>query len=389
MGSLACETVRDMMKLVPLALLALTSPSLAAPQRGVPSAEELMTAWSRLDEADRKDTVDWFIAECDRAQDFRANLERFVMEQVGGPRVELPAAEDPPTFDPELHCPGQPIARRFVSTKSGKHKKVVEEMLSGLERPMRPAVVYDWARQELVRVAPFDDPERIAHNAAHGFTPYTDLVEAWVVKSLDGGEMADQAKAFGHAYADRSGNAYREITLFEAWGSGRDMEMPDVECLGIVHRLDDDWKTYVAPVNARLHRRLYGQIGDHYVPYKAYRDMREAIARTYVTYEPTLPTGYATTRDKLHGFWERAASDPEALGQTLPKPSKWREWFAKEGRAVDQDDELRGRTRGRMAALRKSGQWARRTFHGILVEYGAFEEPDKAPGQAKEGGGGL
>ena len=370
-----------MLKLAAPLLIALTPPALAAPQRGVPSPQDLLRAWSSLEEADRRDTVEWFIAECDRAQDFRAQLERFVLGQVGGPKAEFAAAEDPPTFDPELHCPRQPIARRFVSTSTGKHRKVVEEMLGGLERVMRPAVRYDWARGELVRVAAFDDPRRIAHNAAHGFAPYTDLVEAWVVKSLDGGTMREEAKVFGHAYADRSGNAYREITLFEAWGSGRDMEMPDVECLGIVHSLDDDWKTYVAPVNARLHSRLYAQIGEHYVPYKAYRDMREAIARTYVTYEPVLPTGYSTTRDKLHGFWERAGSDPAALGKTLPDADEWRAWFAREGRAVDQDDELRGRTRGRMSALRKSSQWARRTFHGILVEYGAFETK-------KEGGDG-
>ena len=372
----ACKTAAVMLKLAAVSLVALTSPALSAPQRGVPTPEELLRAWSSLEEAERKDTVDWFIAECDRAQDFRAQLERFVLEQVGGPRVELSAASAPPVFDPARHCPKQPIQRRFVSAKTGKHRKVVQEMLSGLERVMKPAVRYDWARGELIRVAPFDDPQRIAHNAAHGFTPYTDIVEAWVVKSLDGGAMGDQARAFGHAYADRSGNAYREITLFEAWGSGRDMEMPDVECLGIIHSLDDDWKTYVAPVNARLHSRLYGRIGEHYVPYKAYRDLREAIARTYVTYEPALPTGYSTTRDKLHGFWERAGSDPAALARSLPGTDDWKEWFIREGRAVDQDDELRGRTRGRMSALRKSSQWARRTFHGILVEYGAFEKKD-------------
>lgn len=366
-----------MLKLATAVLIALAPPALCAPQRGVPSAEELLRAWSSLEEADRKDTVDWFIAECDRAEDFRAQLERFVLGQIGGPRVELRPAEAPPTFDPERHCPAQPIKRRFVSTKAGRHRKVVDDMLGGLERAMKPAVRYDWSRGELVRLAPFDDPRRIAHNAAHGFTPYTDLVEAWVVQSLDGGAMSAEARAFGHAYADRSGNAYREITLFEAWGSGLDMEMPDVECLGLVHSLDDDWKTFVAPVNARLHGRLYARIGEHYVPYKAYRDLREAIARTYVTYEPSLPTGYSTTRDKLHGFWERAGSDPAALAGTLPDPDEWREWFAREGRAVDQDDELRGRTRGRMSALRKSSQWARRTFHGILVEYGAFDTKEE------------
>ena len=132
--------------------------------------------------------------------------------------------------------------------------------------------------------------------------------------------------------------------------------MPDVECLGIVHSLDDDWKTYVAPVNARLHSRLYAQISEHYVPYKAYRDMREAIARTYVTYEPVLPTGYSTTRDNSTASGSDPVPDPAALAKTLPDADDWRAWFAREGRAVDQDDELRGRTRGAVrCASRASG----------------------------------
>lgn len=371
------------------ALLCIAPFAGAAPQKGTPEPEELIAAWNRLEAADRKDTVDWFVAECDRAQDFRAQLERYVLEQVGQAGVELPAAGDPPTYDPERHCPAQPIPRRFVNTSKGKHAKLAKGFLDPSARAMRPAVRYDWATGGLVRLEAWDTPERIAQNAALGFTPYTDLVEAWVLQQLDTGEMRATAEAFGHAYADRSGNAYREVTLYTAWSSGQEIEMPDVECLGIVHALDKDWKTYVAPVNPRLHRKLYTQIGDHFVPYRAYRDLRESIARTFVTYEPELAASYATTRDRLHGFWERAGSDPAKLAKELPGAKTWRDWFVKESRAVDADEELRTRTRSRMAALRRSESWARRTFHGILVEYGAFEtkEPEGA-GEPAGGGGG-
>lgn len=354
---------------------------------GAPSAQRLLAAWAGLSESDRADTTQWFIAECDRAQDFRAGLERYVMGQIDGPLHDWPAAEETPRFDPKTHAPAQVIPRRFVDTSTKENSKTFKRVAGGtLKRNLTPSVVYDWASGKIVTVAPWDDPERIAMTAAAGFTPYTDLVEAWVTKALDDRSMAEHAKAFGHAYSDRNGRAFKELTLYDAWSSGAELEMPDVECLGIIHALDDDWKTYVAPVPPRQHQKLYSKIAAHFGDYRKYRGLRDAAARSYIQSSPKLPRGYAIAMERLHGFWESVGSDPMKLALELPDSKGWEEWFNKKGAQVDGNGDLVGRRRGRIKALKDSEAWARRTFYGILREYGAFDPPAKQ--EPKETGSG-
>lgn len=378
--------------------LALAAP--AASQKELPSPEEMFQAWKALDPADARDTLDWFVAECDRADHFRAQLERYALGEAGRIDQELPAAGDTPTFDPARHCPAQVIPRRFVDADDPRHGAAIAKLTQGTGRALVPAVRYDWASGRIVRVRPWDDPERLARNASRGFSPATDFVEAWVTGVLDRGEERAAAAAFAHAYSDRNGNAYREVTLFEAWCSGTEIEMPDVECLGIVHALDHDWTTYVAPVPPRQHQALYTRIGEHFSAYRRYRDLREALARTYLTRDPVLPTGYGPARERLHAFWERAGSDPAALAKDLPDAEGWRAWFAEQSKVVDGDEELVARRAARSRALWVAEDWTRRTFHGILTEYGAYEKaaaggappaerpPAPAPPSPPGGGGG-
>ncbi len=193
-----------------LMLVAMAAPAVAqedAPNAG-PTNEELVEAWLGLDEKDRADTIEWFIAECDNADHFRAKLERFVILAYEGDEYDWPAAEDPPCFDPEVHTPVQIIPRHFVDLSNRRHSEQVKKLRGAWnERQMEVAFRYDWARGTIVAVQAWDDPERIARTAAAGFSPYSDLVEALVERQLDRGEMRAHAAVFGHAYADRSGNA--------------------------------------------------------------------------------------------------------------------------------------------------------------------------------------
>ena len=129
------------------------------------------------------------------------------------------------------------------------------------------------------------------------------------------------------------------------------MEMPDVECLGIIHSLDDD------PEDVRRASQPGSTAGSRSASTCRTRPTGTARGHrgTYVTYELALPTGYSTTRDKLHGFWERAGSDPAALARSLPGPRL--EAVVRPRARCGQDDELRGRTRGRRRPA-KSRQWA-------------------------------
>ena len=342
--------------------------------------DELFEAWSGLEESGRVDTSQWFLAECDRSTTFRSRLERYLVQSVDGNPHDWPEADERPTFDPKVHTPGQVIERRFVKVERAPYDKTYGRLKGGfVKRAFVPAVEYDWARGEIVQLMAWDDPERIARNASRGFTPYTDLAEALVERQLDDRSFAVHAKAFGHAYSDRAGKAFREITLYTAWSSGAQLEMPDVEVLGIYHALTDDWKTYVAPVPGSQHRELYKQIAEAFSDYRKFRDLRTALAVTYLQTRPDLPKGYAGLRESLHGMWELHGSDPAKLAEALPSNQNWETWIEATGTKARRDAEVDARRRGREKALADSSAWARRTFEAILREYGAFDPKPEAP----------
>lgn len=350
--------------------------------------DELFDAWSALEERKRVDTSQWFLAECDRSTTFRSRLERYLVQSVDGNPHDWPPSGERPTFDPKVHTPGQVIERSFVDVERAPYARTFDRLKGGfVDRAFVPAVEYDWSRGEIVQLMQWDDPERIARNASRGFTPYTDLAEALVERQLDDRSFAVHAEAFGHAYADRTGKAFREVTLYTAWSSGAQLEMPDVEVLGIYHALTDDWKTYVAPVPGSQHRPLYKLIAEAFSEYRKYRDLRTAFAVTYLQARPELPKGYAGLRTSLHGMWEMFGSDPAKLAGELPSNEDWESWIESTGTQARRDADVDARRRGREKALEDSSAWARRTFEAILDEYGAFDPKPDPPDDVQDDGG--
>ena len=342
-----------------------------------PSDEELLKAWQALSDRDRSDTIEWFLAECDNATHFRSTLERYVLSNFEGDPYTWPAAQDPPTFDPNEHTPALIIKRAFVDASRRGHAKKVQGLRgSWNEREMDVAFRYDWALGTIVSVQAWDHPERIARTAIAGFSPYSDLVEALVEMQLDAGDMREVAAVFGHAYSDRNGNAYRSVTLYDAWASGQNLEMPDVECLGIIHTLDDDWKTWKSPIPDSQHKRLYRHIGEIFAPLRRYRALRTSLARVFVQGSPKLPSGYEASLQRLHGLWELHVSEPPRLLEFLPEDKGWERWWKKVVKKVDKSKDIRERAAARQLALEESRAWTRRTFHGILKEYGAFDKDE-------------
>lgn len=367
-----------------LALAAFAPPALAqgagrpaapaAPASDEPSDEALLAAFDALDAATKEEVVEWFTAECERLPTFQQTLIRRAIQQVERDPFAWPDAPPPAAYDPKVHAPAQPIPRRFVDASKGAHAAVVERILRKVpKRDLLVAYEYDWASGEVVRVAERRDPHRVSRNAVRGFEPRIDVVEAIVTRLLDRGTYRSEARAFGHAYADREGNAYRELTLYDAWASGAEMEMPDVECLGVIHDLaEDGGKRWVAPVPPNAQKRLYTLIGEHFVPYQRARGLITALARTYVEPDPVLRDSYGPAVGRLHAFWEREGSDPKALRDRLPDGDGWARWIETEGAAVDKDVALWNASVARRERLREDQARVRRTFAGILRELGAL-----------------
>ena len=302
-------------------------------------------------------------------------LVRHVFDSLDSARYDWPQApEHPPAYDAAVHAPAQPIARTFLSPSSPTAERWSREVhAASPERALRSAWAYDYARRTVVRTAPRDDPERVFENGLAGFAPDVDLVEALVERALDDGSQQLVLTAFGHAYATREGKAFVDVTLYDAWGSGLEIETPDVECLGIVHDVLGDWKTWVAPIPASEHDALYDRIAELFAVARRHRGLRNALARAYVSGDAKLADGYQTNLNRFHALWERAGSDPAALEPTLPAVGDWKEWLATQSRAIDRDRDLRRRATERRSTLAADAAKVRATLVGVMRQYGALD----------------
>ena len=356
----------------------LLAPLAAAPLQDAaadPTDDELRTAWRALEPSDREEVAAWFTAEAGRMDTFQAGLMRHVYRSLETDRYAWPEApERPPTYDPETHAPAQPIPRRFLDPDSRSVRAWTEEVFArNPPRRLASGWRYDYGARTVQRLAPIEDPERIFENGLAGFPPDLDLVEALVEQALDDGSQQAAHAAFGHAYADRDGRAYPGVTLYDALGSGLEIEMPDVECLGVVHDLLDDWDTWVAPVSPFQHDELYERIGALWLPASRHRELRRALARVYLSGDPALDGAWSLSLERLHAYWERASSDPAKLAAELPDTEEWEDWLREEGRAVDRDRKLRAAADVRRRTLAGDAVRVRATLVWVMREYGALD----------------
>jgi len=332
-------------------------------------------AWRKLSDEDRVEIAQWFSAECERLDTFQNALMKHVFRALPRARYDWPkAADELPLYDPKLHAPAQPIQRKLLKESSRELKRWRERVFAGA--PPRRLVAgwrYDYSSGEVVRVGDEFDPERIFESGLSGLPPDLDLAEALVERVLDDGSLREVHSAFGHGYADRYGKAYPGVSLYDVWCSGAEMEMPDVECLGIVHDLYDDWDTWVAPVAEREHDALYARIGQEFAKARRHRGLRTALARAYLIGAPVMRDGYGPSTDRLHALWNRHKSDATALITDLPGHEEdWLDWWEATSKAIDDDPEVFRAGKVRAATLAADSARVRRVLIGVMTEYGAL-----------------
>ncbi|MCP3919191.1 MAG: hypothetical protein GY711_26925 [bacterium] len=341
-----------------------------------PTDDELRSAWKKLPDASKREVAEWFSAEAGYLDTFQQKLINHVMQSQDRDPFDWPDAEPPPIYDPTVHAPAQPIARKRMNPKGRRYDKFKKTVFRKVpERKLISSWAYDYASRSVVRTSKAS-PKQVFENALHGFPPNVDLVEALVEQSLDDGVQQEVLAALGHAYSDRAGNTYGDITLYDVWGSGVEMEMPDVECLGIVHDLLDDWRTWVAPVRASQHDALYEKIGNLFVDARRHRGLRHAFARLYVSGKPAQRDGYGPHVDRFHALWDVHASTPEKLAPVLPAPDDWAEWLEKEGKRVDTSRKLYTAGQKRHATLAADSARVRATLVRVMREIGALKKDE-------------
>jgi hypothetical protein len=330
-------------------------------------------AFDALSPGERDEVAEFFSAETERLGTFQLSLMRSVLKGQDKDSGLWPEFEPPPVFDPSVHAPGQVIPRQSLTADDPR-------VLALRNREPGPGFdvvwTYDYATRELRHATNVKDAARIFANGLAGIPPGLDLCTALVERALDDGSQQKVLTAFGHAYTDRSGTVYTGITLYDAWASGAEIEMPDVDTLGIVHTVLDDWKTWVAPVSPAQHDDLYGKLGELFKAAHRHRGLRHALAQTYLVGSATLRDGYAPHLDGFHALWEKHRSTPAELVPTLPAATKWEKFLTDWSKRYRSDSKLARGGQTRRATLDSDAAAVRATLLGVLTEFGAYERID-------------
>jgi hypothetical protein len=337
-------------------------------------------AFAALSPSEKRDVVDLLALNLEHAGLLQSALITAAKRRQDRDPAAWRTAERAAFYDPEVHAPAQPTARHWLEPESDAARAARRTLLARYTpRPWTRAWLYDWATGELVRVPAPDEPARVFENALAGYAPDLDLVEALVERDLDDRSFAAEAAAFGHAYTDRVGGAYPAITLYDAYASGDEFEMPDVDVLGLVHDLfAEKDRRWTAPIPATQHPVIYPKIGERFSPYHRHRALRTALARTFAVGDAVLDDGYQSMLDNFHALWEDCGALPETVRARLPKPAERDAWLAAWTARCTGPESLYPAGQARHKQLASEARFVRESVFATLRELGALPaEPEK------------
>jgi hypothetical protein len=383
-GVRSCPAVALARALVVLAL-ALPARAQDAGRATPPDDAAVRRAWSFLLPEEQAEAVEWFRLEARALDTFQQGLARFAIDSADVDAGFWPVEPARRWFDPATHAPKQPIPRRALAPDSAAARKMLDTVREVRPaRELEPGWIYDWATGGLLRRVAPDENARVFANALKGIPPDADLAEALVLRMLDAGDQRVALTAFEHAYTDRDGNVF-PLSLYDAWSAGVELEMPDVDTLGIAHDVLGEKRRWVAPVPQGKQKSLYDAIGAAFSDARRYRGLREALASCYVNAAPVLRDGYGESLVRFHALWDKHRSTPAELAAALPRDAEaWVDFQSKWSREVGKQKALRDAGLTRQATLAADAVRVRAALVYVLRELGAFErtarpQPKPAP----------
>jgi hypothetical protein len=339
--------------------------------------ERARAAFATLSADEQIGLVEALAIECKKLDTFQAGLMRYVLALDETDFGLRPDAAPATWFDPKTHAPKQPIERRELAPDDPLAVAAREQILGAIEpRRVESGWAYDWAKREVVRLPNEREPWRVFENALAGLPPHWDLVEAMVEQQLDDGSLQPTFAAFAHAYTDRLGAVYPGITLYDAWASRTELEMPDVDTLGIVHAVLDDWETWKSIVPPDRLPSLYQRLGELFMPALHFRGLRHNLARTFVCGSTELRDGYQQHLDNFHALWESVSSNPAELAATLPDEARWSDFLLEITNRVATDEMLALRGIRRRYTLDQNGEAVRAYLYWLLEQADAYRRLD-------------
>lgn len=226
----------------------------------------------------------------------------------------------PRFFEPSVYAPVQK-ARNFLPVDGSSAEEQYDLM-----RPWENAteyacrIRYDYAADHAWDLGKDPTPEERLLDFMGGYPPDADLLIAWLESRFDHDRSLNKiADYFGHAYCDREGNCYSEITIYDAFASHAEVEMSDVDVIAYARNVLND-RSYRSPIPANRRRQeLYDQIRDGFLRHYRSRVMTEAAANLYVNPEAWLRSDHEGLRERLLVAFAMAKSDVDRVATRVLK----------------------------------------------------------------------
>ncbi|MEZ5990200.1 MAG: hypothetical protein R3F30_13995 [Planctomycetota bacterium] len=289
-------------------------PALQAPPPPPPAPETERSPLERfraLPEALRRDLVERL--EKRIRLDSDPVVQRIV--SIGPAAGSLPLAEPVPYHRARDWARGVAPERELVPEGTPAHAAVRRRVPERTFLPrLAKAVTYDWRTGRLVRRKEPLSPEERFTNLLAGFPPNADLAAAWLLKLYDQDkEQRKLGEYFAHGYADLDAKVYAGVTLYEAWYSGRMIDVPDVDAIPFERNVLGT-KHFRSPIPADRRRdALYQRIKEAALAHRKYRTLREALAAAWIAADPGLEDVYDLLVPRFHYLYARKGHDPEAV----------------------------------------------------------------------------
>ncbi len=279
----------------------------------------LLKRFDALPEAAQQATLDAALLRIAAIED--ATLQRIAA--YGDANEAFPPMRERVHHEPSEFAPVAPKRQRIARDDARTKKVRVEFPHVRLLRDLAPSVAYDWLHGEAALApVPLTVRDRFA-NLCAGYPPTADRAVAKLLAVLD--RDADQREIANwseHAYADRDGRVFDGITLYEAWYSGRTVEVPDVDAIAFARRILET-EAFVSPIpDGKRRDRLYEQIRATLKKHREYRTLCESAAAAFVAAEPLLDPTYQPLVDRMQLLWSEHGHDPASFAKQLTESDR-------------------------------------------------------------------
>ena len=268
-------------------------------------------------------------------------IQRIVSMQRDHSR--LPIASPPPFHLAQDWAKGVAPTREFLYPGDERHAAVRELFPARLLVPdLHKSVWYDWGTGKIVRRAEPLSHDQVMENIYNGYPPGSDDALANLLKGFDSGKNARKvARYLSHLYADLGAKVFDGVTMYEAWYSGKIIDVPDVDAIPFAVQILET-RSYVSPIPAGPSRTaLYAKIRDHAFDYRVYRTLREAAAIAFISGEPEMEVMNGRLVPRFHYLYAFHEDDVSQVAKLI------RYAASRDALLASVDDKIRGSSQDR------------------------------------------